>query len=111
MIYETRSARIKFQFMPTALSGFVWAAVILFLTSACTLFSEGVTANGYDRALAERAYNKCIVCHSLEEGNHEAGPSLHGLKGRKAGEVSGFKFSKAMRTSGVIWDRDTLNAF
>ena len=61
--------------------------------------------------LAERAWNKCMACHSLEEGKHGAGPSLHMLANRKAGSVEGFKFSKAFRKSGITWDAETLDAY
>jgi cytochrome c len=62
--------------------------------------------------LAQQAFDKCLVCHSLNEQQHgAAGPSLYRLGGRKAGTVEGFKFSKALRTSDVIWNEITLDAF
>ena len=61
--------------------------------------------------LAERAWNKCVACHTLEEGKHGAGPGLHKLAGRKAGSVEGFKFSKAFRKSEITWNAETLDAY
>ncbi len=34
-----------------------------------------------------------------------------GLLGRKAGSASGYRYSEAMRASGIIWTRQTLDAF
>ena len=61
--------------------------------------------------LAERAWNKCVACHSLEEGKHGAGPSLFNLAERKAGSVEGFKFSKVFRKSDITWNSETLDAY
>ena len=61
--------------------------------------------------LALQAMNKCAACHSLKEGEHKAGPSLFKLSNRKAGSVKGFKFSKALRKSGIVWDAETLDAY
>ena len=66
------------------------------------------------KALADAGrtqFNKCIACHSLEKGVHQAGPSLAGLAGRKAGTVSNFSFSEAMVGSEIIWNQETLSAF
>jgi len=68
-------------------------------------------AFAFDLELAQQSYTKCVVCHSLDEGKHGVGPSLHGLNERKAGEVEGFKFSKALRTSGILWNKETLDAY
>jgi cytochrome c len=55
--------------------------------------------------------NSCRTCHSIREGDHRLGPSLHGVVGRKAGSVEGYGFSSAMQQSGVVWDEATLDAF
>jgi len=58
------------------------------------------------------AYNNaCRTCHSMREGDHRLGPSLHGVVGRKAGSVEGYGFSSAMQQSSVVWDEATLDAF
>lgn len=75
------------------------------------LVIEAASANGEELNLARQSFIKCVACHSLEKGKHGVGPSLHNLNGRKAGEVSGFKFSKALRTSDVVWDKETLDAY
>ena len=39
------------------------------------------------------------------------GPQLNGVVGRKAGTVEGYKYSKAMKNSGLTWDEATLDKF
>ncbi|MCV3270074.1 c-type cytochrome [Roseobacter sinensis] len=54
---------------------------------------------------------QCASCHLLEEGRHRVGPSLHGIVGAPAGAVEGFRYSPALRASGLTWDPETLSAF
>ncbi|UTS90335.1 c-type cytochrome [Rhizobium anhuiense] len=58
--------------------------------------------------------NNCSACHSLEDGTHKFGPSLHGIVGRTAGTVAGFASSKSYveaGQNGVIWDSTNLDVF
>ncbi|KAH0365374.1 hypothetical protein KCU65_g6154, partial [Aureobasidium melanogenum] len=52
---------------------------------------------------------RCAQCHNLKEGEgNKIGPNLHGLFGRKTGEVEGFAYSDANKQKGITWDNDTL---
>jgi len=53
----------------------------------------------------------CAVCHSVEAGKNKIGPSLAGVVGRKAGSIEGFKYSDAMKNSGVTWSNETLDKY
>ncbi len=58
------------------------------------------------------AYNNaCRTCHSIKEGDNRLGPSLNGIVGKKAGTVSGYDSSSAMRQSGIVWDEQNLDRF
>lgn len=54
------------------------------------------------------AFFQCRSCHSVEPGRNGIGPTLYGIVGSKAGEVPGFNFSPALKESGIVWDRATL---
>jgi cytochrome c len=64
-----------------------------------------------DAVRGQQLYVECIACHSLAPGIHGIGPSLHGVFNRQAGVLEGFRYSPALRRSGIIWTADTLDAF
>ncbi len=51
----------------------------------------------------------CFACHSFEPGKNGAGPSLAGIFGHKAGQVEGFDFSDALKSSGATVDAAFLD--
>ncbi|WP_417233173.1 c-type cytochrome [Brevundimonas sp.] len=62
-----------------------------------------------------RAFQRCAACHSLQAtASADIGPNLKGVFGRRAGAVSGFAYSDAMRAAGrrgMVWDAATLDRF
>lgn len=55
-------------------------------------------------------YRKCSVCHTLTpDGGNRAGPTLHGLFGRKAGAVPDYEYSPALRNSEIVWTEETVS--
>ena len=68
-------------------------------------------ANAADPVNGKKVFKKCVACHSLQEGKNKIGPSLYNLIDRKAGLVEGYKYSKAMKNSGVVWDEESLDEF
>ena len=64
-----------------------------------------------DPAKGERVYKKCAICHVLEGNKKKPGPSLAGIFGRQAGTFDGFRFSKAMKESGITWTPEALDEF
>ena len=53
----------------------------------------------------------CAGCHSLKAGEFRVGPPLAGLIDRRAGAVPGFRYSKALRQSGIVWNATTLDGW
>ncbi len=70
------------------------------------------TADAADAARGEQIYRKCVSCHTLEaNGRNRVGPRLHGLFGRVAGSISDFRYSEAVKGSGIVWNELTLDAY
>lgn len=53
----------------------------------------------------------CRACHALEAGRHRTGPSLAGVVGRRAGAAEGYRYSEALKGSGLVWTADALASF
>ncbi len=65
-----------------------------------------------DAAAGAKVFKKCKACHTVNKGGKKkAGPNLFGIVGKEAGKSPGFKYSKAMKASGVVWDEANLDKF
>jgi cytochrome c len=64
-----------------------------------------------DAARGEKRYEECVACHALEKGKESVGPDLHGVFGRTAGEAPGFRYSPALKRSGIVWSEQTIDPF
>jgi cytochrome c2 len=84
-------------------SPLTWAAVLLAASIAAR--AEGDVVKGEER------FKDCAACHSTERGVNSVGPSLYGVFGRKAGELVEFRFSPALKRSGITWTPQTLDTF
>lgn len=67
----------------------------------------GAVSESYARGAA--VYERCAACHALE--TDRTGPRHCGLIGRRAGTISGFAYSPAMRRAGFVWNEKTLDRF
>jgi len=85
------------------------SGLYVFVLGCALALAGGAMAN--DVAKGKKVFNKCKACHALEAGKNKIGPTLHGIMGRKAGTVKGFKYSKGMKESGLVWDEKTLNKY
>jgi len=83
----------------------------VFVLTLGAVLGAGVAQADGDAAKGEKVFNKCKACHTLEAGKNRVGPSLAGLFGRAAGTVEGFKYSDAMKASGITWDEDSLKNY
>src|SRR5262249_31844356 len=52
----------------------------------------------------------CPACHSLTaDGGNRAGPSLHGLFGRRIATAPGYNFSEALKNLDIVWNAVTVS--
>lgn len=57
----------------------------------------------------EKVFKRCAACHSFTK--NKIGPSLGNIFAEKAGSVEGFKYSKAMKNTDIVWNDCTLDSF
>ncbi|MGB9152165.1 MAG: c-type cytochrome [Alphaproteobacteria bacterium] len=50
---------------------------------------------------------RCAICHTPDQ--NRVGPKLGGVFGRKAGAISDYSYSSALKASGLTWDAATLD--
>jgi cytochrome c2 len=87
------------RYLPTAI---VAGALAL---CGSTALAQGDAANG------EKVFNKCKACHAVDEPDNKIGPHLVGIFGRPAGSLEDFRYSNAMKESGVTWNEETIAAY
>jgi cytochrome c len=76
-----------------------------------TLLPASLARADGDAARGEAKFQDCAACHKLEAGANNVGPSLHGIFTRKAGELADFRYSPAIKRSGITWTPETLDKF
>ena len=65
-----------------------------------------------DIASGQKIFKKCAACHSINKGGkNNIGPALYNVVGRKVGEVSDYKYSKALAAYDKEWTFEELNGF
>ena len=72
-------------------------------------------APAQDASAGQRVFGQCRACHAVEAGARSGvGPNLHGVAGRRAASIEGFRYSADMRAraeGGLTWDDATLRAY
>jgi cytochrome c len=56
-----------------------------------------------------QVFRACIACHTLkpDQGNR-AGPTLHGIFGRRIATLPGYNFSEALKHLDIVWTPETI---
>ena len=85
--------------------GMKFASAIVLLTWTSVAQAQGDAARG------EKKFEECASCHSVESGNNGVGPSLAGLFERKAGALDDYRYSPALKRSGLAWTVKNVDDF
>ena len=85
------------------------------LLAALAVIAAARWAAHADAVRGERVFQRCYACHSVVAGEvTPSGPNLYGVLGRRAGALTGFRFSPALIDAGargLVWTRATLDAY
>ncbi|MGE8144047.1 c-type cytochrome [Pseudomonas frederiksbergensis] len=86
------------------------ASVLTFALLLTTgLLGTEANAAGDAEAGGKLFSRTCGGCHQVGESARPGfGPELNGVIGRTAGSTTGYQYSEAMKSSGVVWTRETL---
>jgi cytochrome c len=75
--------------------------------AALGLLVSGHALGAADASHGENVYQSCQDCHSLD--TNDLGPKHRGVVGRKAGALTDYSYSPALKNSGLTWTEETLD--
>lgn len=56
-----------------------------------------------------RVFRACQACHAVGAGDgHRAGPTLHGVMGRRIASANGYSYSDALKGMDIVWNKETI---
>ena len=56
-----------------------------------------------------RVFRACRVCHAITpDSGQRAGPTLHGVMGRRIATAPGYAYSQALRKMDIVWSAETI---
>ncbi len=90
------------------LSSLVFAAATLVSCS-----NAGETSHQEaDTSMVQAAPAECMACHTFGQNEGaRSGPNLWDVHGASAASKPGFAYSSALRTSGIVWTDQALDAY
>jgi len=57
-----------------------------------------------------RVFRACTACHTVTaDGGNRAGPTLHGVFGRRIATAPGYNYSAALRRMDIVWSAETVS--
>ena len=83
---------------------FIKSITIIFLLTHISSAYAGDAEKG------KKVFNKCKACHGIDEGGkNKLGPNLWNMVGAPIAAVDGYKYSKALIESDIIWNEESIN--
>ena len=89
--------------------GMVILTIVLYFGISTVMAADEPKPVVQSNDLGKKVFKKCKSCHSFTK--NKLGPSLGNIIDQKAGIVEGFKYSKAMKNSDIIWNDCSLDSF
>lgn len=88
------------------------AATLLAGAQSDAAAAAAANAMAGDPLAGKAAFRKCASCHQVGASARGGfGPQLNGIIGRRAAATADYRYSEAMRTSGIVWSEAKLSAF
>ena len=84
------------------------ARLFLLASLTCAALAAADAPPGNENG--KKLFAACAVCHDTGKTNKQ-GPGLAGIVGRRAGTAPGFRYSGAIRRSGLVWTPENLDAY
>lgn len=82
------------------------------IAALCALAFIGSAHADGDPEAGAKVFAQCSACHTVGAGaQNSVGPVLNCVVGRTAGTYPGYRYSSAMRRSGLTWDEATLQKY
>ena len=79
--------------------------------AATFILAAGVAHAQGDAKRGQKLFEECHACHAVERGAQGVGPGLHGVFGRRAADRDDFRYSPALKRSGITWTPQTLDTY
>lgn len=81
-------------------------------SAALVIAALGLAGCGSKSNDAPNPVARCMTCHSFKEaGPKLSAPNLHGMFGKRAASGADFKYSEALKNSGITWTAENLDAY
>jgi cytochrome c len=56
-----------------------------------------------------QVFRACVACHTLDpDSGNRAGPTLHGIFGRRIATLPGYNFSEGLKRLDIVWTPETV---
>lgn len=86
---------------------------IISITLSMIVLAIPSLTHAQDAAAGKKVFKRCVSCHTVEKnGRNKVGPNLWGIFGSTAAQRNvGYKYSRAMKASGILWNEATMSSF
>ena len=86
------------------------AAIVISIALVVAADAAKAQAQG-DPRRGQKVFEECRACHAADGAANDVGPDLRGVFGRRAGERTDFRYSPALKRSGITWTPQTIDAY